>query len=782
MQEDNTSEKEIKIERNLFPDVKENIFVAKPGTGRNHCLMGIHLVGKSTLVSDWAIQWSKKRKKNINDFLTSAKSKTPSIFFQKEKNYKLQDLPEMAKIFYFEDQIFEISFSKIGKVLTEIKNTVLVCQSEKPPFYYEKKKENYIIKTGDGFCVCITDKEQKRAVEDIERVYTYLDSSEDVFSKEHCGKTTDEIKKLFRAFTILGFHIILIFDEFNNSKTMKRTGRHRQIVNSPEPEGKEEFLNLLRELYPFAIEGGAMTKKRQYNVSVLIVSRQEMGMITGDEEDNDLYAPCCLDGFSNGELEEYISQLKNKMRKDGILPYPVVSAAFGEKNLNQMMLHYCGRQPGLWGYMWNILNMTYEAHLQDKNMEVIFEVLFKEKSKDFFQNVIALMNKTKERIDNRTEISALKIFIHHFVERHQYPIPNDDGNRDLIKYLEMMEKQGFVSSRDAANSFQVLQDKIERGMSLKEKYTFEISDEIKLLLGYEMHSPYFTDYIKSHIRECYGYDKVDLENASEECELKVRELLKDVYKKRYGEDKWLVKLKNRMTDVKKQFWYTEVCKYNEDKAVPFAQREKQLLSVHSPWESLSYSDYGDLLKMYRHIFEKVLEIWVENNTFSDALFNKDLIRMAEIRNTIAHRKAYDSEKLKEDIEVCIRFLKGIQNGYETALKRAGEISLIEEENVLDLYDVEFVCTSTNKHTIVGTIEYNQKSNVAKIPKANVTRKVQGKGNKFIEDENDTFFEDLFIQPDTIKVDVVKCCKENNGTIYYVVQPVERSGLQVEWTK
>ena len=48
---------EIKIERKLTPNVKENIFVTKPGTGRNHCLMGIHQVGKSTLVSDWGADW-----------------------------------------------------------------------------------------------------------------------------------------------------------------------------------------------------------------------------------------------------------------------------------------------------------------------------------------------------------------------------------------------------------------------------------------------------------------------------------------------------------------------------------------------------------------------------------------------------------------------------------------------------------------------------------------------------------------------------------------------------
>ena len=73
---------EIKIERNLAPDLKDNIFVTKTGIGRNHCLMGIHQVGKSTLLSDWALEWYDKRKICIEETITSVTEKKG--FFQSE--------------------------------------------------------------------------------------------------------------------------------------------------------------------------------------------------------------------------------------------------------------------------------------------------------------------------------------------------------------------------------------------------------------------------------------------------------------------------------------------------------------------------------------------------------------------------------------------------------------------------------------------------------------------------------------------------------------------------
>ena len=777
-----TNSIEIKIERNLAPDVKKNIFVTKPGTGRNHCLMGIHLVGKSTLVSDWAIQWENDRKACIQETLNSAAGKTTYNFFQKEKIYELRELPELAKIFYFEDQVFHLGFDKLNKILTDIKNGVLVCQSDKSPYYYEKKRKDYIIRTKDGFAIKITESEHKKAVEEIESVYSYFSSKEPVFSKENWMKTTEKIEKLFRAFTILGFHIILIFDEFNKGETGKQISRRGENKSKSDQESKEAYLNLLRKLYPYEIEAGAVTNRRWYNLSMLIVSRQEMGMITGEKDDDFLFSPWCLDGFSNSQLEEYIERLKRK-EKNGISPYAVINEVLGEKKAKKTMIHCCGRHPGLWGQMWDVLNMTYDAYLQDKDVETMFYTLFRRKSNDFFEHVIALMRNTNERIDDREERSALKIFIHHFVDKAMYPIPNDKENKDLLKYLEMMEKQGFISARNALNSFQVLEDKVERGMCLEAKYTFEVRNEIKNLLGYEMHSPYFTEYINSNWRKIIGYDKVDLENISEKCELEVRKLLDCVYKTRYGQENWLIKIKNRLSDLKKKFWYLEVCKQCADESVSFAQKEAETIKAkHTPWDSLAYSDYGDLLKMHSYVFEKVLGMWVEEERFSDATFKKDMIRMADIRNTFAHKKAYNTENLEDDMEVYLKFLRGIYQGTEMAINRAKESSSIVEENVIDLYDVEFVCVKKDAHKTVGKIYYNQEEKVAKILKANVTRKVEGEGNKEVPDDSDTYYDDLFTESDTIRVDVVKCCKENNGSIYFVVQPIDRSGVQAEWIR
>ena len=105
-----------------------------------------------------------------------------------------------------------------------------------------------------------------------------------------------------------------------------------------------------------------------------------------------------------------------------------------------------------------------------------------------------------------------------------------------------------------------------------------------------------------------------------------------------------------------------------------------------------------------------------------------------------------------------------------------------EENIVDLYDIDFICKVKDKNKIRGEIEYNHQKWVAQIAKSNVSRKVKGKDDKFVADSSDTYFEDELLTADTIKVDVVKLCKDNSGNIYFNVQPMERSGVQAEWLK
>lgn len=782
---------DIKIERNLMSDLKNDIFVTEPGMGRHHCLMGIHQVGKTTLVSDWASQWNLKRKQCIEEFIEKHGDGAKVLWLKREKIYEMEELPGMAKVFFFEDQIYKLDFWKIKKVLKEIQENVLVREENKNPSCYTKKKNDYLIRTKDGFCVKFSKSAQKQALETIEGIYGYFskvcEENLGVEQKEYATK----VKELFRAFTVLGFHFVLVFDEFNNSETMKklnvhgRRNRHMDDTKKEEnveiDEGKESFLQFVRELYPYVMEGGVTTGQRLYNLSILIVSRQEMGMITGEEDDNIIFKPWCLDGFSNSELEEFIKRLKSKKRNEAT-PYEAVSEIIGEKELNAKMIHFCGRHPGLWGKMWVILNEAYDAYIQNKDVTNKFESAFRDKSKEFFRNVIHLMKNTKERIDNREEISALKIFIHHFVDSSQYPIPKDPEKQDLKKYLEMMEKQGFVSFRNPQNSSQILERKAILGMTLDDECHMEVGEDVNALLGYEMHSPYMADYINSNVRDCYGYDVVDVKNASEECESVIRKLLDCVYRNRYGEQIWLVKVKNRMTDLKKLFWYLEVCKQYKGEEESFAQMEKAVLKKCSPWESLAYSDYADLMQMHSYVFKPVFDEWTDSEYFSENTFVSDMKKMAELRDIFAHRKAYEQENIEKDIVLCQCFLKAINKGCYAVESRAKDMASDMEENIVDLYDIDFICKVKDKNKIRGEIEYNHQKWVAQIAKSNVSRKVKGKDDKFVADSSDTYFEDELLTADTIKVDVVKLCKDNSGNIYFNVQPMERSGVQAEWLK
>ncbi len=54
-------------ERIEWNKIKEDVFVKKPGDGKNHCLCGIHGVGKSTLAGEWYNEWDEWKETHENE-------------------------------------------------------------------------------------------------------------------------------------------------------------------------------------------------------------------------------------------------------------------------------------------------------------------------------------------------------------------------------------------------------------------------------------------------------------------------------------------------------------------------------------------------------------------------------------------------------------------------------------------------------------------------------------------------------------------------------------------
>ena len=287
---------DIKIDRKIHEDVKRDIFVKTPGNGRHRCLMGIYQIGKTQLVKDWISDWTESKKKHLHQFKAklleisvTSQTSDESLYEIEKTDAKtdLETMPEELKVFYMQNTTFkELKVSELSTIYTSMIKAVFkpIDTVDKTTIYVKKGEDgNYQIKTVDNLLVTVCDEEKKAALECIANVIADKD-----------GNVIEKIKTFAKALTTLGFHLILIFDEFNNGATSSKA---EILMDEKAIKEKNDVVELFRDLEPYYYDVEGKRAGRKYNLSILIVSRQEFGMITGnfekDSKDNEIYRQSC---------------------------------------------------------------------------------------------------------------------------------------------------------------------------------------------------------------------------------------------------------------------------------------------------------------------------------------------------------------------------------------------------------------------------------------------------------------------------------------------------------
>lgn len=848
---------DIKINRNVeyLDELKREIFVTEPGAGGNRCLMGIHQIGKTTLVNDWRTQWSKERIASVNAFKTDismpkiheeieslkqagnwaeAWSIESALNQNKEKEkyisqyvaetpVSIAELPEMAKIFYFGKIAMQIGFwTLLKELLNDIMNKesgVLIPVRHESKEIVVKKNDEYLIRTGDGFLVSISNEDEKKALDTILDIYSYFEQignfDSEIASNEIFKEVSEGVITLFKAFSVLGFHLILVFDEFNNSQSNrhgsdfgKRSRRREKSAVVEKESYKEAFFQLLRSL--------AACDNEKRNLSVLLISRQEFGMITGRSSDDELFKPANLDGFSNKELMEFISRLSTKENEEkNNIPYSVLKEYWGDRaseeecQFKKKLIHFCGRHPGLWGNMWSVLKSLCSAISANQDADSAFEIIFQDYNNNLFASVLSLMQETEEKIiisDSEViEENAFDIFVQNFVK--SYAVYTDELIMESC--LKRMLKQGFISKRRFKDSFIVLEKKAESGENLDSDGTAGCVEIKGRPYGYESLSSYFVECVEKEQDKLFYYDMKAFENVVEKCEKQVRKLIEEVYVIKFGSDKWKVKLKNRMTSTKKGYWEDEIkkqyvhhMKYTEgveiSKESVTLDKDKEAIAWEhsSALNTLSFHDYSDLMLSYVNVFTHAFKNYVtkENDTYKfNETYSKIIDALTDLRNSNGHLNTdyLKNEKVLADkIAMCSEFLNGIEDGWDDVIKCAQNskttnkstyidtrirqsftvhCSTKVKEQILDLFSIDFQCNRKYQDTAEGEIWYDRKKYKARLRKTDV-----------LIDNLDSYYDRTIQERSCIKVDVVECIKNKNDEDVFIIQPIDRSGLMYEW--
>lgn len=797
---------EIKIERKIHEDVRRDIFVETPGNGRHRCLMGIYQIGKTELVKDWIYDWTKSRKKNLQQFkaelleINLASETSDEKLYEVEKTLAktdLESMPEEVKVFYMLNTTFkELKVSELSNIYTSMIKAVFkpIETVERTKIYIKKDEDgNYQIKTVDNLLITVCDEEKKAALDCIAKVVA-----------DKNGDVIENIKKFAKALTTLGFHLILVFDEFNNGATSSKA---EMLMDEEVVKEKNEVVKLFRDLEPYYYDVEGKVSGRKYNLSILIVSRQEFGMITGnyekDSRDNEIYLFARMSGFNKEQIKEFIGRLKEiKDFSDEELVYEKVAEAYkGSNNLERQMLQKCGKHPGLWGSMPNILRYMYAEKKSGYAIEDAFKEQFEELNRGFFKNVIFLLKKTKEKVGETVTVSAYKVYINTFIDPSYYIIKDDV----MEKCLSLMARQGLVICCDKEDSLGELKKNLNRKKKSQIKF-LPFLRQTEQEEVYEMHTPYFEEYLKDIL---FSVDVDDVIKVSEQVEMLVREMINEVYKIKFGTgNAYRMKMLNRIS--RKDFWKDSV----QRNYAYMLEHEEELMYVNpkdivvdedvenKKWENgsalnvSSFGEYAGFMKQYASIFAPAFEKYVvidgDEYRFEES-FDIMVKRMSNLRNAKAHMDGLDvlsPKDWKKQIDFCKELIASIQNGVEEVKKRAEDSKGLKlgwvpkemnsigcaikfpgcvMEQVLDLYDTPFECVNKYKTYASGFVTYDGNKYASQIIMKRLSR-----GKKYSDYYNQKIEENK-----TVQVDVVEYSEHDKC---FIVQPIDRSGLEEQWKK
>ena len=709
-------------------------------------------------------------------------------------------MPEELKVFYMQNTTFkELKVSELSTIYTSMIKAVFkpIDTVDKTTIYVKKGEDgNYQIKTVDNLLVTVCDEEKKAALECIANVIADKD-----------GNVIEKIKTFAKALTTLGFHLILIFDEFNNGATSSKA---EILMDEKAIKEKNDVVELFRDLEPYYYDVEGKRAGRKYNLSILIVSRQEFGMITGnfekDSKDNEIYRFARMSGFNKEQIKEFISCLKKiKDYSDEELVYEKVAQAYkGSDKLEKAMLQKCGKHPGLWGSMPNILRYMYAEKKSGNHIEKAFEEQFEDVNRGFFKNVIFLLKKTKEKVGETVAVSAYKVYINKFIQNEYYIIKDDV----MEKSLSLMARQGLVICCDKEDSL----NELEKNLNRKNKTQIAFLPFLRQTEQtdiYEMHTPYFEKYLKDIL---FSVDVDDVIKNSEQVEILVREMINEVYKIKFGTGNvYRMKMLNRIS--RKDFWKDSV----QRNYAYILEQEEELTYVNpkdividenvenKKWENgsalnvSSFGEYAGFMKQYASIFAPAFEKYVvidgDEYRFEES-FDIMIKRMSNLRNAKAHMDGLEVLSQKDwrrHIDFCKELVSNIQNGIEEVKKRAEKSKKLMNvwepkemnscgyvinfpgyvmEQVLDMYDVSFECVDKFETYASGFITYNGHKFAARIIKNRLCRGSRKKSD---------FYEQKIEKNKTVQVDVVEV-GENDKKQFFIVQPIARSGLEEQWKK
>lgn len=254
---------------------------------------------------------------------------------------------------------------------------------------------------------------------------------------------------IFLAYTVLGIHILITIDEFDNARTA-----------FPVDGGDGSFFQRLYMLSP--------KSANEYNLSVLLISRRRISTIAhhmadGSDIESAFPPAIVLRGLENQELEDYFAS------------YQSLPCGAPNEQQKQQIYYFCGRHPGLLMKMRDLFERYY-----CEGSVLVPSVLYHQHGQEM-TTLYERMNKLlrTEYVDRTNNRNCIGTFSQLFVG------PAYDAN--LNSYLEQIYKYGMLSKWD------------KQGKNIFLLAGLPYSDESERRFDYEPMSPYYIEFFRSRV-------------------------------------------------------------------------------------------------------------------------------------------------------------------------------------------------------------------------------------------------------------------------------------------
>lgn len=362
---------------------------------------------------------------------------------------------------------------------------------------------------------------------------------------------------------------------------------------------REMFHNgaFFQRLYDITSKAG-----KQWTLSVITVSRRSVSTIAHDMKQGsnleDALPPIRIIGFNDEELEQYFALYNDIME-------------ISEED-RRLILYFCGRTPGL------LMKVLKEIYINDYRKDQIPEAI-KNTILVPYDHTCRIMS--TEYVDKEKNQSCMSKFMQLFIG----PVYDDN----LSIYLEKMASYGYIT-------------RIGEDYSSLSK-TF---DDEWALDEYEPIAPYFIEYVKNTV----AYEDVnDLGKELNLVEKKIRQLLRNTLKNKYGND-WKEHIDQYLNSNSKDAYLDYLLKIAKN--------------MNAAERGLEYSKL-DVINFYEY-YLIIRGVWSDVRTFFPDYdeqndLKKDLSDLKKARNSFAHgtQTVLTKERMEELSQICRKILNGL---------------------------------------------------------------------------------------------------------------------------